>query len=191
MSKQLLDRAEQIRLSSPEECAVELLKQAGMDEKAARVEIAQLEMEKIAAQEIVSSSGVDIEQAVALVKAANMNIKDLTGFNVAQDPTIGLLKSAATYIEQLEAERDELVKSMEKAAEDLRIQEVTLPEPITKAASSGMFTNEDLEMLRSMDQELLTKVASVSDEPWSMGRGIGVARTKTDPLAEFILSDLQ
>lgn len=187
MSKQLLARAEEIRLASPEEYAVEMLKQAGMAEDDARVEVAQLQMEKAAANELASSSGIDIEQAVILVKAAGANVKDMEGFKIEKpeiDPTIELLQKAAAYIETLEAEKADF----EKEAEELKIQEIKLPKPIEKAASSGMFTFEDLAALKTMDQELLNKVASVSDEPWEMGRGAGMARPKTDHMLEWILS---
>jgi hypothetical protein len=191
IAQQLRERAEEIRLASPEEVAVDLLKQAGFNEEDARIKVAQEIMEKEAANQLVAFSGVDIEHAVALVKAANINIGELVNFSPKAeiDPTIELLQKAAQYIEAVEAELEDKKEAIEKIAQEKAIEAVKLPETIEKVASSGAFTNEDLAALKAMNPELLEKIASnINDEPWEMGRGTGFARPKTDPLLEFILN---
>jgi hypothetical protein len=190
ISQTLLNHAEELRLGSPEEVAIGLLKQAGYSDKDARLTVAQHTMEKVAAQELMAMSGIDLDQAVALVKAAKVNLKDLVSFapEADVDPTVGLLQKAAAYIDELETKLDEATETLEKAANFTQVEEIKLPEQFTKMAGSGAFTFEDLEQLKTMDPALLTKVASVMDEPWEMGRGDGFARPQTDALLEFMLS---
>jgi hypothetical protein len=191
LSQELMNQAEAIRLSSPTEIAVGLLKEAGFSDKDARYEVDQAIMEKEAASFLASSSGIDIEQAIVLVKAAGVNLKDLVTYEqetTEVDPTADLLEKAAKYIESLEAEIEANKETLEKAAEAQAIEEVVLPASITKAAHAGAFTNEDLEVLKRMEPELLSKVASASEPAWEMGRGSGMERPQTDALLEFILS---
>ncbi len=191
ISQLLLNRAEELRSASPEEVAVDLLKQAGYSDVDARIAVAQNEMEKVAANELVTYSGIDIEQAVALVKAAGINLKDMKGFEVSApevDPTIELLQKAAQYIESLEAEIEGKNEEIEKAASDAAIQEIKLPEQFNKAASAGAFTFEDSEQLKGLEPETLQKIATVMDTPWEMGHGVGMVREKTDPVLEWLLT---
>ena len=189
-TKQLLNRAEELKAATPEVYAVELMKQAGMEDEEARLAIVQEQFEKSAASELASYSGVDIEHAVTLVKAAGKSVKDMPGFVLPKfdfDPTAELLTKAAEYIEKLEARVGEVEEMQKQAA----FEAIKLPEPFEKAAMSGNLTFEDLAELKKMDQELLTKVASmtsVSDEPWGMGHPAGVARPKTDPMLEWLLN---
>ena len=189
ISQMLVAKAEEIRLSSPEEVAVEHLKQAGYSEVDARLQVAQHIMEKEATAAL-TTAGVDIEQAVSMVKAAKINLKDLVSYEQAAADvhiSVNLLKQAAAYIEELEANVEELEADLTKTAAERLTQEVVLPSSIMKAASSGAFTKEDLAELQNMNQGLLTKVASAMDEPWSMGSGVGMAREKTDPMLDFLM----
>lgn len=189
LSQLLREKAEEIRLSSPTEVAVEHLKQAGFSEEDARLNVAQHLMEKEAANTLVQA-GVDIEQAVSMVKAAGINLKDLVSYEPEAEeahPSIELLKQAAEYIESLEAELAGKEAEIEKVAAEIAAKEIELPEPIVKAASNGAFTFEDLAELQKMDHGVLQKVASAIEEPWSMGTATGIARPKTDPLLEFML----
>lgn len=188
----LREKAEELRLSSPEEVAVEHLKQAGFSEEDARYQVAQHLMEKEATS-FLTMKGVDAEEAVKLVKAAGVNLKDLTTFTVEKeiDPAVELLQKAAEYVEKLEEQVEALENSLEKAAqeiEELKTPVPVVPATITKMASSGAFTNEDLEQLLRMPQNTLEKVASAIEEPWGLGSGVGMARPKTDPLLEFLIS---
>lgn len=190
LSKTLFEAAEEIRLSSPTEGAVEHLKQAGFSEEDARFSVAQHIMEKEATSAL-TSAGVDIEQAVAMVKAAGVNLKELVSYEPEiepQHPSVELLKQAAHYIEALESEAQHLKEELEKAAEANSYKEIDLPEQITKAAGVGAFTKEDLMELQKMDPGVLTKLASAMDEPWSMGAGAGVSRGKSDPLVDWLTS---
>jgi len=144
----------------------------------------------------LAMKGVDHEEAVKLVKAANINVAELSNFSldVSEDPTVELLKQAADYVDALEAQIEglklELTKqasSYEEALAKAQEVPVELPEQITKLASSAQFTQEDLEELHRVSPQVLQKVASAMDEPWGMGNGVGFARPKTDPLLDFIL----
>lgn len=192
----LKQHAESVRLSTPEAVAIEHLKQAGYSEQEARLQVAQHVMEKEAASAL-TMKGIDHEDAVKLVKAANLNLAELTSFTLPGEeinPTVELLQKAAEYVEALEAQIAGLQLDIEKQAsvhqaELQHIEAVAhMPEQITKIASAAQFTQEDLEELQRVSPELLTKMASAIEEPWGMGNGVGVARPKTDPLLEFMLS---
>lgn len=187
----LREKAEELRLSSPEEVAVEHLKQAGFSEEDARYQVAQHVMEKEAAS-VLTMKGVDAEEAVKMVKAANVNLREITSFSVVPEanPAVELLQKAAEYVEAMEAKLEVLQDQLEKAAAEIEVLKtpaVQVPEQITKIASSGAFTSEDLENLKKMGSDTLTKVAAAIEEPWSMGAGVGFARTKTDPLLDFLV----
>lgn len=195
ISQMLRERTEELRNADPAELAVQqLVKEAGLSEEEARYEVAQHLMEKEAANQLVAMSGVNIEQAVAMVKAAGVNVRELSSFDVSTTDvdatTIDLLEKAAQYIESLEAELAAKTEELEKVAEEVvqsRVEEVKLPEAFEKLATAGAFTNEDLAALKAVQPELLQKVANAVEEPWEMGHGAGIARPKTDPLLEFML----
>lgn len=195
LSEILKQHAEGIRLSTPEAVAVEHLKQAGYSDEEARYQVAQHVMEKEATS-LLAQKGIDHEDAVKLVKAANINVAELASFKVEQieNPTVELLKQAAEYVDALELQVLGLQAQIEKQATDYqqRIDRaenpVKLPDGFNKIASSAKFTKEDLEQLQTVSTETLEKVASIIEEPWTMGHGVGVARPKTDPFLEFLLN---
>ena len=195
ISSILKQHAEDIRLSTPEAVAVEHLKQAGYSDKDARFQVAQHIMEKEAASAL-AMKGIDHEDAVKLVKAANLNLAELTSFSLPEEDsaTVELLKQAADYVDALEAQVEGYKLELEKQATEFQAQlaqrEMTsrMPEQFTKIASASQFTREDLEELQRVSPQLLTKMASAIEEPWGMGNGVGVARPKTDPLLEFMLA---
>jgi|HigsolmetaAR202D_1030399.scaffolds.fasta_scaffold12955_2 hypothetical protein len=198
VAQTLREQAAELRLT-PESVAIEMLKEAGLSEEDARFEVLQTLMEKEALSAL-TDKGIDMEEAVKLVKAANINVRELTNITLEPEtnPTADLLEKAATYIEalegrvaELETENAKLYEDLEKAvteASAAKEEEPELPESLSKLASVGAFTNEDLAELKRLNPEVLTKVASVADEPWSLGAPAGVARPQTDPLLEFILS---
>lgn len=190
----LIEEATNIRESSPELVAIDMLKQAGVSEQDAKIAVAQDAMEKTAFAEL-TYKGVDADEALRLIKVANINITELPGISIESevDRLASILEKAAAYIEKQASYIEELEKSagqvqvVERVVEVQAAVEPELPETITKMASSGAFTFEDLEALKAMPPETLTKVASAFDEPWELGRGAGMARPKTDPLLEFLL----
>ena len=190
----LMEKAAELRESTPELVAVELLKQAGLSDQDARVTVAQDAMEKQACFEL-TYKGIDMEDAVKLVKAANINIKELSGFSLTseEEELAGALEKAAGYINKQAEYIAQLEADLEKAASEgyeVRIVEVEKPSPsktIEKIASVGAFTMDDLRALEEMPEELLTKMASAMEQPWEMGKAAGVSRPQTDPLLEFIL----
>jgi hypothetical protein len=187
LSQQLLTKAAELQEASPYEVAVGLLKEAGFTEADARRELDQQDMEKEACSQL-TMAGIDIDTAVKMVKAAGVHLKDLASYEsetLVEDTSSDLMQKAAQYIDSLEAEIDALTKS----AQDNAYSEVVLPTSITKAASNGAFTNEDLAALQKMDSEVLTKIASVMEQPWEMGQASGYSRPVTDPLLEFMLGN--
>lgn len=197
VSEVLLKLASDLRVSTPELVAVDLLKQAGVEESEARFAVAQEMMEK-EAFDTLTYGGIDVEKAASLVKAANINVRELEGFDVStqEESTADILEKIAAYVESLEAERVDLLEKIANAPVEVRevIKEVqveapTMSEPMAKFASSGVFTYEDLEALRNVPEDVLTKIASVSEEPWGLGHGEGMTKVASDPLLDFILSD--
>ncbi|HET8686053.1 MAG TPA: hypothetical protein VFM18_05235 [Methanosarcina sp.] len=196
----LRDRASEIRKSSPELVAVDLLKQAGLSEEDARLSVLQQSMEKTAAAEL-TYKGIDHEEAARLVKAANINVKELQGIvlETEEEGLANVLEKAAAFIEaQDEAIQSlqEQVANLEKVASDanaaVALAEADrdeVPDAITKLASVGALTFEDIEALKAVPVETLTKVASVMDQPWEMGKAAGAsAQAAIDPIAAFCLS---
>lgn len=186
LSQLLITKAAELQEQSPSEVAVGLLKEAGFTEEDARSEVAQHEMEKEACTQL-TMAGIDIDTAVKMVKAAGVNLKDLASYEdhgYEGNESAELMQKAAHYIDSLEAE----IAALTKSAGDNAYAEVVLPTNITKAASNGAFTNEDLAALQKMDQGVLTKMASAMDQPWEMGQAVGLARPVTDPFLEFMLS---
>lgn len=192
VSQFLIEEAKGLRESSPELVAVELLKQAGIKEGDAKLAVAQDTFEKKACYEL-TYAGVDSEEAAKLVKAANINVKDLPNvtFESEEERLASILEKAASFIEK----QASYIEDLEKSAGQVRTVEVQveapkepeLPKVITKMASVNALTFEDVEALRGLSQETLEKVANAMEEPWSMGKGIGIENPKTDPMLDFLL----
>lgn len=198
----LRKQAEDLRVT-PETVAVQMLKEAGMSEDDARFEVAQAIMEKEAASAL-TSKGVDYDEAVKLVKAAGVNLRELQSVTLdVEDNTMAeTLEKAASYVEKLEAHADSLEASnealradLEKMAEELERAKANqavpeMPKTITKLASVGAFTRADLEELERMNPSTLEKVASAFDEPWGFGSPAGIAQPESDPIIDFILAPM-
>lgn len=189
IAQELKTAAEELRLSDPEVAAVEHLKSAGFQENEAQLMVAQHVMEKEAASALVQS-GINLDEAVKMVKAAGINLKELTSFTIEApeaDPTVALLLKAAAEIESLEEQLTMTQDEREELQKAASAPEVVLPESIARARESGAFSYADLQELQSLSPELLTKVASVVDQPWEMGSGVGMKHEKSDPILDFIL----
>lgn len=188
----LLDKAAQLRQSTPELVAIGMLKQAGMDDETARAHVMQESMEK-AAMESLTYSGIDAEDAVRLVKAANINIAELQGASLVtpEEDLADVLEKAASYIESQEAQiiaLSEREAELEKAASVASAPQPAMPEAFAKMASVGAFTFDDLEALKAVPSETLTKMASALDQPWELGKAAGLSTSTGDPLLDFCLS---
>jgi ribosomal protein S13 len=197
----LLDHAKALT-QTEESVAVALLKQAGLTEEDAKFEVAQALMEKEATSAL-TMKGVDYDEAVKLVKAANIDVRTLSDFQVEDEvPALAsVLEKAASYISELEAyvavleaEKVSLETDLEKAASEyVAVTEAsakqTLPDGLSKLASVGAFTNEDLAELTAMSPHVLSKVAAAVEEPWSMGKAAGQNRMESvDPFTAFLMS---
>ena len=97
------------------------------------------------------------------------------------------LEKIAEYIEVLETENQDVNANLEKTAEELKAAKPYKSEVHEKLASIG-FTDEEIEQMDSMPDAVLTKVASVADQPWGLGSAAGPAREKTDPFLEFLVN---
>lgn len=200
LSERLLKKAAYFRSLSPSLVAVDMLKQAGMAEDEAVAQVAQLEMEKTAADGMVAA-GVDYDKALEMIKTSGIKISELDGFGTekqVEELAWEELIKLASDVQELEAEIETLrVKAVdgelaiEKAAE---LQEAldqipeavqAEPEALTKLASTGAFTNADLEALLRLPSETLTKVASANEAPRRMGKGAGMAVDSVDPITAF------
>ena len=189
----LIEEATDLRGSTPELVAVGLLKEAGFSDEAARIAVAQDSMEKQAFFEL-THRGIDAEEASKLVKAAGINVKDLPGMSTETDEErlAEILEKAAAYIEQKDARITELETFIANAPEFEKSAEVVQPVPMveeamTKIAKIGSLTFEDLEAIRAMPQETLTKMANAMEEPWQIGHSVGIPHKKTDPMLDFLL----
>lgn len=196
LSKKLLEKAAQIRASSASLVAVDLLKQAGVSEDVARMEVAQGEMEKTAASTL-SATGIDYDEALKLVKNAGVKLSEMESYAPAKSVEEELWESLTKMASEASALETELesirtqalgysarVESLEKVAE--RREDST--DPVARLAQSGDFTNADLEALLKLGPETLTKVASMADtqQPWAMGRPTGRSiPDSVDPLEAF------
>ena len=117
------------------------------------------------------NNGVPFGTATAIIKQACEQSEKAKAFlinSLAFD-------KAAEYIAELE-ERP-IKEVIEKKAEST---------PLNKLAALG-FSEEEIEMMSQLPENLITKVASTTAEPWAMGTGVGMAREKTDPLIDWIL----
>ena len=195
LSEFLKSQATKLYSESTEHVAVEMLKSAGIDEDTARAEVAQKLMEKEATARLVES-GIDYDQALALVKAAGVKIKDMANFKAEQtfeESMAAQFMKAASLAEELEAKAEHAEALFEKVAEleatlDAVPEVREVPDAITKFAESGTFTNEDLEALMRLPSDTLTKVAASNEQPWKMGKAAGVAEAGVDPFTAFLLN---
>lgn len=200
LSETLYNKAQSLLAQSTEYNAVKMLKSAGFSEEAARAEVAQIEMEKAAAASMVAA-GIDYDKALEMVKAAGIKIKDMANFKpepTFEEQLAAAFMKAAEDAFQLESEYEDAIKQSSELVEKVagleaqlehQVENTPIPAEITKLAQSGEFTNEDLEALMRLPSETLTKVATVQEQPWKMGKAAGAAKEgHGDPLLDFLMS---
>lgn len=126
--------------------------------------------------------GVDRTKAGLLAKEACLRDPDL----VKSVSRSVILEKTAQYIESLEEENVKLAakidldKDVEKKAEEL-------PDSLKVFEKMG-FSREEIELMRTVPDKVLEKLAAVQSEPWEMGKPSGMPTTQRDPLLDFILS---
>ena len=195
LSQLLLKQAQEIRAQSSEVVAIDMLKKAGMSEDQARLEVSQKLMEKEATS-YLTSSGIDYDTALQMVKVAGVKLKDMPSYKPeasSEEIFAAQLEKAAGLAEELEAQAEQAQELFEKVAElEAQIEETPVvekvSEPMAKFAASGSFTNEDLQAMMKLPTETLTKIASSQEQPWKMGKSAGAALEDLDPLAAFCMS---
>lgn len=117
--------------------------------------------------------GLPMEKAASLVA---QEFDDSTSASFAEMADV--LTKAAAYVEELETKlaEAEAAKPIEKAAH--------VAEATDTLHTYGM-TDADIERL---PEDMLQKVASMIQTPFSMGEPSGMAADKTDPLTAWLLS---
>lgn len=188
LSTKLQKQAKALAETSAEFVAVSMLKQAGLSEDKARLQVAQSLMEKSATESLVMA-GMDEDVATGLVKSAGVQVKDLAEFSLEKteaEIAADHLTKAASQVKELEGQLEAALEKIAKLESEPRGTQDT-PEYIQKLASYGDFTNEDLDALMRLNPKTLTKVAAASEQPWSMGKAAGLKRSGMDPFTEFLM----
>lgn len=159
---------------------IELLKQASQLEKKAYADyVANFTKSGIVT---LVKGGVAFEKAAEMMRQACEGDSKLTSLKT----NAVAFEKAAEYISELETRVVELEKVAEEAA--VEVQKLDETNPLSKLASFGMFSEEELDMMAQLPTNLVEKVASVNSKPYEMGGAVGVPREKTDPLLEFLLA---
>lgn len=100
-----------------------------------------------------------------------------------------ILEKTASYISELETKLNnseaKVAELTDEAAQRSRSDE--LEAPLSKLAEAG-YTESELEELSKVGPEVLTKLASRSEAPDSMGESYGTAADSLDPLTQFLMS---
>lgn len=126
--------------------------------------------------------GVERLKAGVIVKEALLRNSELTS-SVGR---ANILEKTAQYIEVLEEENIKLQVKISTASPVVEKQ-AEIPEHLKKLAQLG-FTPEELEAMKDVPEKVLEKVADTAGQPWELGKGVGPAVEKTDPLLDWILS---
>lgn len=166
-----------------------LVSQAQSLYKKADAPAAEANMVKLATVSALIEGGVDTEEAESLVDSLiTRACPDLqsTIEKSAQFRTIAtILEKAASYIDELELKLEDSKASiiaMEKSAE----AEIKAPS-VSALEDTGMFTNEDLEALRALERDTLSKVAShIRSSPHNMGGPSNRMRADIDAFTQFL-----
>lgn len=125
--------------------------------------------------------GVEKEKALLLTKEACLRDENL----VKSISKAVVLEKVAAYITAIEEENLKLQAKISTQADEKQAEE--MPEHLKKLAQLG-FSDDELEALKDVPGKVLEKVAGAAGEPWEMGKGVGPAVQKTDPLLDWILS---
>lgn len=130
------------------------------------------QMIKSAAIESLESRGIELSEAQGLLEKlaekAYPNLdEDLARADELSDLS-EVFEKAARYVGELEVKlstKESEIKGLNKAAND------AVKRPSVEALSgTGAFTNEDLDTLRQLDDNTLSKVAGLADKtPWNLG----------------------
>lgn len=152
------------------------------------------DLTKAAAIKQLEENGVDNAEELidGIAKEAGFveTQASIGSFPIDADEVITLIEKTAAYIGELQVKIDakdseisELTGELEKAASQ------TDEEIIERLTGKG-FSQEELENLRSLPSDVLTKVAYMnSDEsPWEMGHGARQAEDSMDPMLKFLTS---
>jgi hypothetical protein len=122
----------------------------------------------------LTASGMAFEKAASLVEQESTKIEDSL--------MVQILEKTASYISGLEKQAEELqIKISERSEATSDDTELRV-----KLASAG-YSEEEITAMESAPS-LMTKVASAAQEPWELGKGIGMKKEKTDPFLDFLTS---
>lgn len=192
IAEMLLQKAASLREGSPELVALALLKQAGVDEAIARAQIAQDTLEKSAAESL-TFAGIDMVEATRLVKAANVDASSFAGVcEPSEDELLAnQFEKLAEYVQAQDealAEAHERIRSLEEATTRVG-PPAELPTGLSKMATAGALTFEEIDALSHVPSHTLSKIASAIDAPWEFGRASGSPSASSgDPLVDFCMA---
>ena len=175
--QELKDLSKALRNSSADLVAINLLKQAGIEDSEARKAVYVEALNKEACYNL-TQKGIDYDRAVSMVKSATIN-------------EAMLAKASVKRLEEIAAE------ALEKAAETIEAFELKFTDlehqekapDITKIAGASKMTEEDLLVLQQLPRPTLTRLASAVEEPWALGKAAGAASSvDSDPFLAFLSS---
>lgn len=96
-----------------------------------------------------------------------------------------ILEKAAAYVSELEVKlntKDEEIEGLKKSAS--KVEKAPSVDALT---GTGVFTNEDLEVLSNLGNDTLSKVAGLADKtPWNLGGPSDRISSSQDALLEFL-----
>lgn len=198
LSEQLLKKAEYFKSRSPQLIALELLKQAGLDEDTAKRELAIEEMEKSAASSLVDA-GIDYDEAVRMVKVAGEDTKITSGnfsldsFGEAFDALMkvaGQVAELEAQLEQSATENSTLIEKVAAYEEALneQVPQVETDPVLEKVAAAHNLDVEEVSTLKTLPSHLLEKLASGQHSVPSMGRP-GGRTVFRDAMDEFLFGE--
>ncbi len=140
---------------------------------------------KLAATQVLSNSGVPVEEANAILNGLEGQVKvasqaSLKNFSHYSQT---MTKSAA-YIDELEA------KIAEKDAELSVVQREKQAGAISSLSSKGYEQDEIEQLISALPKSTLEKVAGVSEAAWDMGRAVSnsnfTGNGQTDCVTEWL-----
>jgi predicted RNase H-like nuclease (RuvC/YqgF family) len=138
-----------------------------------------------------------VETSEVISNSENSSIGDMTR---VVDDTSKTLRKAAEYIGELESKLEQLSdknSTLDKQASEFQakikvVERRSDPEnPLNKLAGIG-FSDEEIDALKNLPDEVLHKVAEAStndrEDGWSLGKAAGAKNQGNDPLLDFLLS---
>jgi len=165
-------------------------KSQGLASKASGLADDWMEIEKSASAALVEG-GISAEEATPLLmklaSEANPNLQSDLARAEEYKQLAEVLEKTASYVNDLEVKldtKDVIISDMEKAA-----SQAEKSGPVAAIDGRGVFSQEELDELQSLNAGTLQKVANSLDNiPMNMGGPADRVDSTLDPLAQFLTS---